>query len=91
MSVVIKGVDVPTDCGKCFISDRTLCTNGCPLVQIPNIKRISNDIPQAVLLQNGEETILANVYAFHDGLCDIEDDMGFRYYDIPKSKLYPLP
>lgn len=35
MSVLIKGMDMPKNCGKCFIGDRSLCANGCPLVEVP--------------------------------------------------------
>lgn len=34
MSVLVKGVDKPTDCGKCFVGDRTICAKGCPLVEV---------------------------------------------------------
>ena len=34
MSILIKGMDMPTDCGKCFVGDRTICQHGCPLVPV---------------------------------------------------------
>lgn len=34
MSVLVKGVDKPTDCGKCFVGDRTICAKGCPIVEV---------------------------------------------------------
>lgn len=35
MSVLIKGMEMPTKCGKCFVGDRSICKYGCPLVDIP--------------------------------------------------------
>ena len=34
MGIYIKGMEVPKDCGKCFVGDRTICANGCPLVDV---------------------------------------------------------
>lgn len=34
MSVLVLDVDKPTDCGKCFVGDRTICAKGCPLVEV---------------------------------------------------------
>lgn len=34
MSVLVNGVDKPTDCGKCFVGDRTICAKGCPIVEV---------------------------------------------------------
>lgn len=33
MSVLVLDVDKPTDCGKCFVGDRTICAKGCLLVE----------------------------------------------------------
>lgn len=35
MSLIIKGVDMPKSCGGCFVGDRTICRDGCPLGKIP--------------------------------------------------------
>ena len=35
MSVIVKGVDMPKSCGSCFVGDRTICHDGCPLGEIP--------------------------------------------------------
>lgn len=35
MSVLIKGMDMPTDCGKCFVGDRSICKDGCPIEEVP--------------------------------------------------------
>lgn len=35
MSLIIKGVDMPTECGKCFVGDRSICKDGCPLADVP--------------------------------------------------------
>lgn len=35
MSVLIMGVEMPTECGKCFVGDRSICKDGCPLVDVP--------------------------------------------------------
>jgi len=34
MSVLVLDVEKPTDCGKCFVGDRTICAKGCPLVEV---------------------------------------------------------
>lgn len=31
--IAIKA-EMPKDCGKCFVGDRTLCSSGCPLIEI---------------------------------------------------------
>lgn len=33
--ILIRGMEMPTDCGKCFVGDRTICADGCPLVELP--------------------------------------------------------
>lgn len=38
MSILIKNMEIPKECGKCFIGDRTICKNGCPLVEVPEQK-----------------------------------------------------
>ena len=35
MSILINGVDVPKSCGKCFVGNREICVNGCPLIPVP--------------------------------------------------------
>ncbi len=35
MSVLVKGVQMPSNCGKCFVGDRTICHDKCPLVEVP--------------------------------------------------------
>lgn len=35
MSVVVKGMKMPKSCGTCFVGNRTICKNGCPLVELP--------------------------------------------------------
>ena len=35
MSVLIKGLEMPNDCGECFVGDRTICHDKCPLVEVP--------------------------------------------------------
>ena len=35
MSVLIKDVEMPKYCGSCFVGDRTICRDGCPLVEVP--------------------------------------------------------
>jgi len=34
MSVLIKGIK-KTDCGICVVGNRTICANGCRMVEIP--------------------------------------------------------
>lgn len=34
MSVLIKGMKMPESCGTCFVGNRTICKNGCPLVDL---------------------------------------------------------
>ena len=35
-SIIVKGMEMPENCGTCFIGNRTICTNGCPLVALPD-------------------------------------------------------
>ena len=35
LDILICGIPKPTDCGKCFVGDRTICADGCPLVELP--------------------------------------------------------
>ena len=34
MSILIRGMKMPESCGKCFVGDRTICADGCPLVEV---------------------------------------------------------
>lgn len=34
MGLYIKGMRMPESCGTCFIGNRTICKNGCPLVDL---------------------------------------------------------
>lgn len=34
MSILIH-MNKPKDCGKCFVGDRTMCQQGCPLIELP--------------------------------------------------------
>ena len=34
MSVLVLDVDKPTDCGRCFVGDRTICVKACPLFDV---------------------------------------------------------
>ena len=36
MNVIIKDIEMPNDCGTCFVGDRTICSDGCPLVEAPD-------------------------------------------------------
>lgn len=36
MSVIVKGVKMPESCGTCFVGNRTICKNGCPLGVLPD-------------------------------------------------------
>ena len=36
MSVLINGMKMPKECGKCFVGDREICSNGCPLIELPD-------------------------------------------------------
>ena len=33
--ILIRGMEMPKDCGKCFVGDRTICADACPLVELP--------------------------------------------------------
>ena len=43
MSVLIKGMEIPTSCGKCFVGDRSICANGCPLIEVPPHGRLIDE------------------------------------------------
>ena len=36
MSIIVKGMKMPESCEKCFVGDRTICKNGCPLGALPD-------------------------------------------------------
>ena len=36
MSILINGMKMPKECGKCFVGDREICSNGCPLIELPD-------------------------------------------------------
>lgn len=36
MGLYIKGMRMPESCGTCFVGNRTICKNGCPLVALPD-------------------------------------------------------
>lgn len=36
MSVIVKGMKMPENCGTCFVGNRTICKNGCPLGALPD-------------------------------------------------------
>ena len=54
MSVLIKGMDMPKDCGKCFVGDRAICSSACPLVPVPPHGRLidESDAITALLCDN---------------------------------------
>ena len=33
--ILIRGMEMPKDCGKCFVGYRTICADGCVLVELP--------------------------------------------------------
>ena len=33
--ILIRGMEMPKDCGKCFVGDRTICADGCVLIELP--------------------------------------------------------
>jgi hypothetical protein len=33
--ILIRGMELPKDCGKCFVGDRTICADGCVLIELP--------------------------------------------------------
>ena len=45
MSILIRSMKMPESCGKCFVGDRTICTDGCPLVEVkePHGRLIDKD------------------------------------------------
>ena len=36
MGLYIKWMRMPESCGTCFVGNRTICKNGCPLVALPD-------------------------------------------------------
>lgn len=40
MGVYIKGMEMPKSCGSCFVGNRTICSDGCPLVPVPPHRRL---------------------------------------------------
>ena len=37
--MIAINAEMPKDCGKCFVGDRTLCSSGCPLIDITKEKK----------------------------------------------------
>ena len=59
MSIYIKGMDMPKDCGECFVGNRTICSKQCPLVEVkePHGRLIDAD----VLIENIENKFFAKI------------------------------
>jgi len=36
MSVIVKGLEMPKNCARCFVGDRTICRDECPLGEVPD-------------------------------------------------------
>lgn len=34
MSVIVKGMEMPKNCGECFVGNRTICADDCPLIEL---------------------------------------------------------
>ena len=39
-AILICGMEMPESCGKCFVGNREICVNGCPLVHVPEHGRL---------------------------------------------------
>lgn len=35
MSILIRGMKMPKNCGECFVGNRTICADNCPLIELP--------------------------------------------------------
>ena len=35
MGIYLPNMEMPKSCGKCFVGNREICVNGCPLVPVP--------------------------------------------------------
>lgn len=57
MSVLIRGMKMPESCGKCFVGDRTICTDGCPLVEV---KELHGRLIDATFEENHYASMLLN-------------------------------
>lgn len=56
MSILIKGMEMPKDCGKCFVGDRTICSSACPLVPVPPHGRlIDADALDGIMVEQSAE------------------------------------
>lgn len=42
MSILIHGMKMPKNCGVCFVGDRTICKEHCPLIEIPPHGRLGD-------------------------------------------------
>lgn len=40
MSVIVKGMEMPKNCGECFVGNRTICADDCPLIELPQHGRL---------------------------------------------------
>ena len=68
MSILIKGMKMPESCGKCFVGNREICVNGCPLVPVPPHGDL---IDRDALIKDGwlnlyKEVMRMGGYAIHE-------------------------
>lgn len=72
MSIVIHGMKMPKNCGVCFVGDRTICKEHCPLIEIPPHGRLID--ADALKIYQMEENVRAdgdpNEYEYDAGLID---------------------
>ena len=40
MDILIKNMGMPENCGKCFVGNREICSDKCPLIAIPEHGRL---------------------------------------------------
>ena len=67
MSILINGVKMPKNCARCFVGDRTICRDECPIDEIP---------PHGKLIDadNFIDRVKADV-----GM--VEEDLSFEFKD----------
>ena len=56
MNIYIKGMDMPKDCGECFVGNRTICSKHCPLAEVkePHGRLVDADMAYQETMVYGE-------------------------------------
>ena len=72
MADILIRMEMPKDCGKCFVGDRTMCSDGCPLHELP---------PHGDLID--KDALMADGWRLYKGA--IMQDGSYATHEMPLS------